>query len=113
MVVSSLYEPAPRKRVRTIRTGTSAHPAQCLEKPSPYAPSWAQRFVEAGDLRGFIWAQAPVNEAATSSKTPLKPRAGDHRLHAFLLGLIPVATGLVGWCPPYALFGISTCPRKG
>ena len=27
----------------------------------------------------------------------------------FLLGLIPVATGLVGWCPPYALLGISTC----
>ncbi len=30
----------------------------------------------------------------------------------FLLGLIPAATGLIGWCPPYALFGISTCPRK-
>ncbi len=27
----------------------------------------------------------------------------------FLLGLIPLATGLVGWCPPYALFGINTC----
>lgn len=25
------------------------------------------------------------------------------------LGLIPVATGLIGWCPPYALFGFSTC----
>lgn len=30
----------------------------------------------------------------------------------FLLGLIPVATGLMGWCPPYALLGISTCPRE-
>jgi len=30
----------------------------------------------------------------------------------FLLGLIPVATGLLGWCPPYALLGISTCPRN-
>ena len=30
----------------------------------------------------------------------------------FLFGLIPVATGLIGWCPPYALLGISTCPRK-
>ncbi len=29
----------------------------------------------------------------------------------FLLGLIPLATGLVGWCPPYALFGINTCKR--
>lgn len=27
----------------------------------------------------------------------------------FLLGLIPVATGVVGWCPPYALLGINTC----
>lgn len=30
----------------------------------------------------------------------------------FYLGLIPVATGLLGWCPPYAMLGISTCPRK-
>jgi hypothetical protein len=30
----------------------------------------------------------------------------------FLLGLIPVATGLLGWCPPYAMLGISTCPRE-
>ena len=30
----------------------------------------------------------------------------------FLLGLIPVATGLLGWCPPYAMLGISTCPKK-
>ncbi len=28
------------------------------------------------------------------------------------LGLIPLGTALVGWCPPYALLGISTCPRK-
>ena len=27
----------------------------------------------------------------------------------FLLGLIAVATGLLGWCPPYAILGISTC----
>jgi len=25
------------------------------------------------------------------------------------LGLVPLATGLIGWCPPYAVFGISTC----
>jgi len=25
------------------------------------------------------------------------------------LGIIPIATGLIGWCPPYALFGFSTC----
>lgn len=27
----------------------------------------------------------------------------------FLLGLIPMATGVIGWCPPYALLGINTC----
>jgi hypothetical protein len=27
------------------------------------------------------------------------------------LGLIPVATGLIGWCPPYAMLGISTCKK--
>lgn len=26
-----------------------------------------------------------------------------------LLGLVPLGTALVGWCPPYAMFGISTC----
>lgn len=30
----------------------------------------------------------------------------------FLLGLVPLLTGLIGWCPPYALLGISTCPAK-
>jgi hypothetical protein len=28
------------------------------------------------------------------------------------LGTVPLATGLVGWCPPYAMFGISTCKMK-
>jgi hypothetical protein len=30
----------------------------------------------------------------------------------FLLGLVPLVTGLVGWCPPYAMFGFSTCSTK-
>jgi hypothetical protein len=25
------------------------------------------------------------------------------------LGLVPIATGLIGWCPPYSLLGINTC----
>ncbi len=29
------------------------------------------------------------------------------------LGLVPLFTGLVGWCPPYALLGISTCGKTG
>jgi hypothetical protein len=30
----------------------------------------------------------------------------------FLLGMIPVLTGLTGWCPPYQLLGINTCKLK-
>jgi hypothetical protein len=29
-----------------------------------------------------------------------------------LLGIVPLATGLLGSCPLYTLFGISTCPAK-
>lgn len=29
-----------------------------------------------------------------------------------LIGIIPLATGLVGTCPVYSIFGISTCPAK-
>ena len=28
------------------------------------------------------------------------------------LGVVPLATGLIGWCPPYALLGINTCGGK-
>ncbi|MEO5660992.1 MAG: DUF2892 domain-containing protein [Polaromonas sp.] len=28
------------------------------------------------------------------------------------LGVVPLATGLIGWCPPYALFGFNTCAMK-
>lgn len=28
------------------------------------------------------------------------------------LGLVPLITGLVGYCPVYALLGIRTCPTK-
>jgi hypothetical protein len=27
------------------------------------------------------------------------------------LGFLPLVTGVVGFCPAYALFGVSTCPR--
>ena len=27
----------------------------------------------------------------------------------YLLGIVPLATGLMGWCPPYAIFGFNTC----
>jgi Protein of unknown function (DUF2892) len=28
------------------------------------------------------------------------------------LGVVPLATGALGWCPPYAIFGINTCAIK-
>lgn len=31
---------------------------------------------------------------------------------AFLLGIVPLATGLIGSCPLYSILGISTCPVK-
>lgn len=29
-----------------------------------------------------------------------------------LIGIMPILTGLSGWCPPYSLLGISTCKVK-
>ncbi len=28
------------------------------------------------------------------------------------LGLLPLATGALGWCPPYSLLGINTCKTR-
>jgi hypothetical protein len=28
------------------------------------------------------------------------------------LGVVPLATGAIGWCPPYALFGWNTCSTE-
>jgi hypothetical protein len=28
------------------------------------------------------------------------------------LGVVPLATGAIGWCPPYALLGINTCKTR-
>ncbi len=28
------------------------------------------------------------------------------------IGLLPLATGLMGWCPPYGLLGINTCRNR-
>jgi membrane protein implicated in regulation of membrane protease activity len=28
------------------------------------------------------------------------------------LGVVPLATGLMGWCPPYSILGINTCSVK-
>jgi hypothetical protein len=29
------------------------------------------------------------------------------------IGVLPLLTGLIGWCPGYLPFGISTCKAKG
>ncbi len=28
------------------------------------------------------------------------------------IGIVPLATGLMGWCPMYPLLGMNTCPIK-
>ena len=28
------------------------------------------------------------------------------------IGVLPLVTGAIGWCPPYAIFGFSTCAVK-
>lgn len=32
--------------------------------------------------------------------------------YAYLLGIIPLATGLMQTCPLYSILGLSTCPMK-
>jgi Protein of unknown function (DUF2892) len=29
-----------------------------------------------------------------------------------LIGLVPLTTALLGWCPAYTLVGFSSCPRR-
>ncbi len=29
-----------------------------------------------------------------------------------VIGILPILTGLIGWCPPYQLLGISTCRQN-
>jgi Protein of unknown function (DUF2892) len=28
------------------------------------------------------------------------------------IGVVPLATGALGWCPPYSLLGINTCKTR-
>jgi hypothetical protein len=28
------------------------------------------------------------------------------------IGIIPLATAILSWCPAYALIGMNTCPRR-
>ena len=28
------------------------------------------------------------------------------------IGLLPLATGALGWCPPYSILGINTCKNR-
>lgn len=29
-----------------------------------------------------------------------------------LIGIVPLLTGVIGWCPPYAILGINTCGKS-
>lgn len=28
------------------------------------------------------------------------------------IGIVPLATAIIGWCPPYSMLGINTCSNK-
>jgi hypothetical protein len=28
------------------------------------------------------------------------------------IGVVPLVTAIIGWCPPYAMLGINTCGKK-
>lgn len=28
------------------------------------------------------------------------------------IGIIPLVTGIMGWCPLYSIFGMNTCPTR-
>ena len=28
------------------------------------------------------------------------------------IGLVPLATAVLGWCPAYSIIGVNTCPAK-
>ena len=45
--------------------------------------------------------------AAILSLTVIGPRSS-----WALLGAVPLFTGFIGWCPPYAILGISTCKKN-
>ena len=53
-------------------------------------------------LGGHVMDLTGVNISLNNSGT----------LDPALLGLVPVATGIFGWCPPYAMLGINTCKHK-
>ena len=36
---------------------------------------------------------------------------GPYTVYAWI-GVVPLLTAVVGWCPPYSLLGISTCSVK-
>lgn len=31
---------------------------------------------------------------------------------AGLIGIVPLVTALVGWCPAYSILGVETCPAQ-
>ena len=51
-------------------------------------------------------------------RDPAEMSLGDHleelrrRLIFALIGIVPLATGLLGNCPLYSVFSVSTCARR-
>jgi hypothetical protein len=57
-----------------------------------------------GDLERIIRIIAGISIISLAFVGPRYPWA--------YLGIVPLATGLMGWCPPYAMLGISTCKNS-
>lgn len=47
------------------------------------------------------------------SSWPLGLLQGTTAIVALIIGVVLLATALIGWCPPYALLGINTGARDG
>lgn len=57
-----------------------------------------------GDTERIIRVVAGIGILSLAFVGPQSPWA--------YLGILPILTGLVGWCPPYALLGINTCGKS-
>lgn len=61
----------------------------------------------AGIALGYAaWLTWPATESLMS-------RSGTVSIVFLVIGAIALITGLVGWCPVYALFGVSTKKKVG
>jgi len=72
-------------------------------------PAEPKKFMEVGImLRKNVGATDRIIRVTAGVAITALAFVGPQTPWAFL-GIVPLLTGLIGWCPPYALLGISTC----